>query len=722
MNASRLSQSTAIDLEESGRLATLERFRIEDIQHLGQADLLTAQSLAGHGDVWGCWETPKSLSPGVLDNCYREIDLAKRLRDFLDKEPASAAVPDTLIADGVLLLTRLALISRLVGAGGRNNDQTQRLKPSSIAQYLYQYWPRITAQAIRRKAEDLNAPGLLACLYESDVLEFSAYHKTRVEISRIDVMVVKGLWSDAPPLPNITQTTDPSGIEATRTPQKIPVPHPPIPDDYMAVIGPRVLWIVQEMGPHFLRLMEVLPVFLQTLDWSLSGENNSRHLRNFIAGQMATHPWQNHAGHSLVPPFPIITAGAASRRHGVNKQEWPPRTWEHIINLSILLQSAHLFVSLLSCAGRVGEVETLTRNCVVFERDGRDYLRGHTYKLSGNLFGDARQWPAPDILRQCLGQQARLATVWDSIPKSLKASSLPEVPRFEGSLWVSLGVGGNAGRDGSRICVNDTLMSLATRIGMDPKPSGKNLHAHRFRKTIGRLAGVALFNSPLVLKQLFGHKSIEMTLHYILSDPGIREEAEKVLRELRIMHCVDALEEVHQALQNGEPIPGHGGAGAARLVTAVVNEGKRLEQSGRMWGEGSAYDLAYLLTAQGKGWRLIKENIVCSKVPGEDGMCQKKRSKGEPNTANCQPECNNRIVLARQRRDTELVVEQYLDIARKARGDGQLLVLAGVMKNFRDELENFADLKEQYLANPDVQSLLNLCDEPAESEEAERMV
>ena len=252
---------------------------------------------------------------------------------------------------------------------------------------------------------------------------------------------------------------------------------------------------------------------------------------------------------------------------------------------------------------------------------------------------------------------------------------------------------------------------------MNPKPGGIRIHAHRFRKTIGRLAGIALFNSPLVLKRLFGHKSIEMTLHYILCDHGVREEAEKVLRELRIMHCADALEEIHHALRDNLPLPGNGGPGAARLVTTVRNEEDQLKQSGRVWDDGSAYDLAYLLTAQGKGWRLIKENIVCSKAPGEDGLCQKTRSKGEPNTANCQPECDNRIVLMRHRRDSEQVIEQYLDIARQARDDGQLLVLASVVSNVREELENFADLKEKYLSNLEVLSLFALCDETeAESE------
>ena len=54
---------------------------------------------------------------------------------------------------------------------------------------------------------------------------------------------------------------------------------------------------------------------------------------------------------------------------------------------------------------------------------------------------------------------------------------------------------------------------------------------------------------------------------------------------------------------------------------------------------------------------------------------------------------------------------QVRERQRQARDDGQLLVLASVVSNVRKELENFADLKEKYLSNPEVQSLFALCDE-----------
>lgn len=703
---------TSDDPVEASRLAVLQRFKVEELQHLGQSELLLAQSLAGHGDVWGFWKTPKSISPGNSKPHYQNIDLAKRLRDILAKEPMCSASLDTLIDEGVLLMTRVALIARLVSTGGRQHSINLRLKPSTISFLLYYWWPRITAQAIRCKSERADTPGMLACLTDNDVRELNKRKRLRIELDRLNTLAIQGLWSDVAPLSDITQTTNPAGAPESRPRQVESAPHPPIPDDYMSTIGPRVLWIIRDLGPHLLNLLEALPAYLETVDWSLTKTAKAKYLKKFVAQFQQDHPWQDQNGLPLVPPFPLITGPENKSGHDVDAFEWPPRTWSHLKILSQTLQSSHLFVTLLTSAGRCGEVAGLQSNCVVTARDGKDYLRGWTYKLSDNLFGDERQWPAPEVLVDSMGQQARLAGIWSRLPERLDDEGLPVGPRADDHLWVFLSAtGAGKRRPSSDVSINAALMSLAQRVGMDPKPGGKNLHAHRFRKTIGRLAGIALFNSPLVLKRLFGHKSIEMTLHYILCDPDIRTEAENVLRELRIMHCAEALEEIHEAMASGAPLPNNGGPGASRFAQSVFNEEERLAKSGRLWGEGSAYDLAFLITANGQGWRLIRENIVCAKAPGGNGLCQQSRNKGEPNTSNCKPECDNRIVLMRHRRDIEAMAEQYLDIAYQAKKDGQVLVLAHTMDNLREELEAFPDLKEKFLTDPAVQSLLKYCEE-----------
>lgn len=696
---------------ETGHLAVLQHFQVEDIQFHGQTDLLSAQKLTGHGDVWGVWKTPKSISPGGLRAFARDINIAKRLRDFLSKELVTVASVDTLIDEGVLVLTRLALLVRLVPTGGRFISKDLRLKPSTIAGKLYGFWPKIAARAIRRKANDLDAAGLMSCLTEGDVREFYKHKRTRIELERLETLVALGLWVDTPPLPDITTTTDPSGTQDSPILEQPPVPYPPIPDEYMATIGPRVNWLVCDLGPNLLCLLEASPAFMGTIDWSLSKPVTFKRIKKFISDHLEQHPWKDRIGQPLVPPFPLVTSVNNKSGMDVDAFEWPPRTWSNLKLLSTTLQSAHLFLTLLASAGRISEIESLTSDCVNISRDGKSYFRGWTYKLSGNLFGDVRQWPAPDVLLQCLGQQVRLAEVWRQLPQAALEEGCSEQSSVNDTLWVSLSPTGGKRGEAPSLNINHALMMLAERVGMDPKPSGKNLHAHRFRKTVGRLAGIALFNSPLVLKRLFGHKSIEMTLHYILCDPDIRTEAENVLRELRIMHCAEALEEIHEALASGAPLPGNGGPGASRLVQTVTHEHERLDKSGRVWNKGSAHDLAFLLTANGQGWRLIKENIVCAKAPGENGVCQRKRRKGEPNTSNCKPECDNRIVLMRHRRDIEAMAEQYINIAIQAKEDGQVLVLAHAMGNLREELEAFPDLKEKFLADPVFQSLLSYCEE-----------
>jgi hypothetical protein len=700
-----LASSTASDTADPGRIAALDQFRLEAFQHLPPADLMLAQTVAGHGDEWGVWETPKTISPGKLPAIYRFINFANRLRDFLAKEaalPVSETALDALVEDGVLLLTRLALLMRLAPTGGQRKTKNRRLKASSLADRLYIYVPQILARAIRRKAERPVAPGLFACLTEEDVRELNQAKRLRIELERLATLAARGWWSDLPPQPNITRTTNPRGTKPARTPEDISGEYQPIPDEYLAKIGPRLLWLIHDLGPNLLLLLEDLATCLESLDWSVMTKgkliDDYGVITKFIARHLCEHPWAARAGNSLQPDFPLVT-GARSK----DKFEWPPRNFEQLKFLSVTLQSAHLFLTLLASAGRIGEVDTLPRSCVTTVCDGKDYIRGWTYKLSGNLFGDARQWPAPVVLVQALGQQARLATVWSRLPHGGLQDGLPTAPPAHDALWLSLGSGGNASAGEPLGNSAQALQTLAKRVGMDPKPGGINLHPHRCRKTIGRLAGVALFNSPLVLKRLFGHKSIEMTLHYILCDPDIRTEAEAVLRELRILHCADALEEVREALATGAPLPGHSGAAAPRLVEAVKEHEARLAKFGRVWTDGSAYDLAYMMTVNGQAWRFCRKDIICTKVPGEKG-CDKEKS-------NCKPDCNNRIVLALKRRDAMEVAESYLDVARQAHDDEQYLVFYAEMQRFSEQLDTFPDIKAQYLSNPEVQSLLALCEE-----------
>ena len=387
MNPPDEKLAVPLDLENEGRLAVLQNFKAEDIQHLGRDDLLAAKTLAGHGAKWGRWTTPESMMNGQITHIC-DIDLRKRLVDYLAKEPSTASASDISIEDGVLTLTRIALLMKLVPTGRKaKGNNAKRLKAPSIAQKIYGNCAEITARAIRRKADGHAGEGLFQYLTEADVLEFMDYKRTRVEIGRLHTLIARGVWSDAPPQPDIRLTTNPAKASTPRKPEPKPEPHPPLPDEWLAQIGPRVLWVIEDMGPNLLRLLEDMREDFKRFDLQRSQSAISGTVYRMVAEHLARHQWLDSSGQPLSPPFKLTTANG---RHAADTCEWPPRTWEHIINLSITLQAAHLFIALLLSAGRISEIATLSRDCVKISRDDKSYLHGFTYKFSDNIFGDAR--------------------------------------------------------------------------------------------------------------------------------------------------------------------------------------------------------------------------------------------------------------------------------------------------------------------------------------------
>lgn len=699
-----------IDPEIAVRQAVFARFELSDIQNLEGDDLAAVQQLMGHGGALGRW-----CSEGYLNRVTRRnIDLASRIRSYLLKiEPdLYEDVPGDLISEGVTTLTRFGLLMRLVRTGfGKGSNSSRPLKASTVALVMYEMGPLIVARAIQRAmVATTRVPGLFRCLTAEDLAEFHADQRLSAELDRLDTLATQGLWSDVPQKQSLRPVTDPGDQPVSRNQTHERIPFPPLDDSWLMEVGPRVLWLINELAPNLLRLLEQLPGVLTRVRRGDHQSMVSQEFSSLIQEELQREPWLDSLGRPLMPPFRLKTSGSAGRGER-NNFEWPIRNWKQLCMLSTTVQAAHMFIALLATAGRVGEGATLDRSCVTLHADGEHFVHGRTYKLKHTLFGEQRNWPAPAMLIRALGQQARLAAAWDWLPVS-QTHPMPTSPQFENQLWVSIGVQGN----GPTVAVNwgVALVELAKRLGVDPRPGGKSVHPHRFRKTAARLAGIALWNSPIVLKQLLGHKDIEMTLHYILSDPGIREEAEKVLREMRVMHCSETLQQVRDAIKAGLSNP-FGGIGGTRLANAVIEHEAREQQSQRQWTTETPYDLAVEYTMNGKGWRL-GTGFICSKLPHEAGECRKGASRhgehGEPLISSCQRTCPQRIDLpeqiaqGRQQRDVEEISDGYVAIATKACEDGQLLVVAGCLQQLNDELKGWPDIKASYYARPDVKSLV----------------
>lgn len=366
-----------------------------------------------------------------------------------------------------------------------------------------------------------------------------------------------------------------------------------------------------------------------------------------------------------------------------------------MIVLAVNLQAAHLWIALLAMAGRISEISTLKRDCIEWARDGKLYANGKTYKLSANLAGTDREWPAPDVLVQALAQQTRLVSAWERIARVLKGVNQEdgEMLVAEGDhLWASLGVGGGADPEEQLYSFSQSLLLLAERIGLTPKPGGKNLHPHRFRKTVARLAGIAIVDSPRVLMKLLGHKDIAMTLGYILTDKALQVEIDQVARELRIMRCQEVINDIHTALHTPEApkYGGHGGGGAPLLADAVRTHEEELHRSGQEWDVNSSYELSVILTGNGQYFRLTRPGVVCLKESREVGPC------------NCDSTCVNRIEEKTARRDVRKVIPILIDEGKRALAENQLLLVADKVQQINEEMLRFDDIKEEFGDHPDV--------------------
>lgn len=674
-------------IDEARRL-----FSVETLQHLDRESAVRCQALLGHGECFGVWETPDAMVGRKQSGIRQRVDLRKRLRDFMPEDTPLSPSLDAQIDEGVLWMTRYALLLR-IGPVGMNKATGRPLDVTSIASHMYLEIPSILANGILRRLEsgDSEDTGVVRCLTPDDVRRLSTNRYTGAEFQRMRMLADRGWWGDVHPKADITKTTNPKGNAVMQPAQRISIPHPPIPDEYLAEMGPRILWLVQDLGPNLLPIFEDIPEVFGDIKF-VSGANNKMAKATSVKRYLAKHQWRDCNEQTITaPPFRLKTGRGSN---GNDPYVWPPHSWEHMCILAVTLQAAHLWIALLAMAGRISEISTLKRDCIEWARDGKPYANGKTFKLSANLAGTDRDWPAPEVLIQALAQQARLVSAWERIARVLRGVSQEagETLVADGDhLWASLGVNGTDPKDQLYV-FGQTLQLLAQRIDLTPKPGGKNLHPHRFRKTIARLAGIAIVDSPRVLMKLLGHKDIVMTLGYILTDKALQVDIEQVARELRIMRCQEVIEDMHTALHTpGAPkYGGHGGGAAPFLTEAVKTQEEELHRSGQVWDANSSYELSVILTGNGQYFRLTKPGVVCLKESREAGPCT------------CDSTCVNRIEEKTARRDVRKVIPILIDEGKRALAENQLLLVADTVQQINEEMLRFDDIRDAFDNHPDV--------------------
>lgn len=710
---SRLSRPPSFSTG-GAHLEALKLYPVESLHLLDANSARNCQAMLGHGDTLGVWETPEEMIPH-FGSPMRRTDLRQRILRYLPDEAKALAALDILLNEAVLWLTRLGLLMRMGPAGVSHKLRNRSLDASTVAQTLYRFSNQIVARGILRRLSPLSQSksGFALALTAEDLREFRAAPYLERELRRLTIFRDRNLWEDAPVSVKFEgKTTRPRGTAEQRMSEQTVTPYQPIPDDYLAVMGPRILWLIQDLGPNLLHLLETLFNQFANLDFGSKGPAyKCNHSTRSLAAYFNENTWRDRYGSIIAkPPYPILHGSLRGQNRAakmIDPGEWPIRTWASVANLAVILQSAHMWVSLLMTAGRIGEIMTLRRDCIEWGRDGKPYANGKTYKLNFAFDGEKRQWPAPDILVDVLAQQVKLVEVCERLAQVRKGAKYEKqlvVDREH--LWASLGSSPNSDPDEKLTSANTVLLTLATRIGLSPNPGGVNLHPHRFRKTVARLAGLAIDGSPKVLMRLLGHKDITMTLGYMLTDPAFAKEIDDITRELRIMRARGLVEDMYAALHSADSMVygGHGGRGAPVLSAAVRIHEEELHRTGKSWDVTSSHELAILLTNNGQSMRLVSAHVTCTKTEGEIGLCSNK--KGLANTGNCQSGCINRIEEKTARRDTSRVIPIIIAQAEQAITDNDLLAAASYARQLTVEISRFDDIAAQWRDKPQLAAIM----------------
>lgn len=762
----------AFDDGDQCRIRAAAQIQIHEIQTVDSDSLARLKALAGHGDQLHLWTTPPHwMAHGNRIESIRSVDLRAAAlsaltadqRATVDLRPIPDAVaeltsrmtPAHVVDDAVLQAVRYLLLLRLgPSARSKHITSTGSLQPTSIATTASGPIRRMVAIVVRKRL-DLLARRVLgvddtrcfALIQDADLalLPQGLAQKCTRELRRMDQFCGRELWRDAPlPERAPAETVDPVQPPILATPARQPDPHLPLPDNYVAQMGQRSLWIIEHLGPILLDISEQL-----LTEWRESAGRGrcSKSARKRIVLKVLKKSFPDARGDTSMkaaycpaPPFTIrlsthgettgrrfkqaaITSDDGDEHESLEALTWPPRNLAHFTGLCGALQGAHFFIASMAMAARQSESMDLRRDCVVYGKDSQWRAIGRTFKLAQMFDGEVREWDLPEAAARAIEQQARLARVLEQMPWSEDLSALLdlEFTAFEGShLWCRIGTGVTNPREVPRD-PNKLLRKFARTLDMLTEPGGQPLRTHRFRKTIARLAALAIDEAPVMLKQLFGHKDIEMTLHYILADKALAAEIEQVIKELHMMRAkapvaaflarlADAKAR-SQAVDDTEvDYAGYGGKAVARIADTVTRYRDQTLASGRMrnsaedFGADHIDDVVRILTGDGTYFNLVRPGVFCTKRSGEWGPCSRK--KGEADRASCQESCDHRLEEPWLRIDTEGCIEEAVAGYERAAVDGEVLLQSFWGDQVRRNVVRFDDLCAKWMQHPTIAHLM----------------
>lgn len=298
-------------------------------------------------------------------------------------------------------------------------------------------------------------------------------------------------------------------------------------------------------------------------------------------------------------------------------------------------------VLILATTGmRRSEISNLRSSCVTYNADGA-WLTFTVFKTSVASQGDRKTIPIPNATAHAIELMERL---------------FADARKYGGHDYLFAVITRQFfGNRAHGAYPERAVKRVAQAAGVD-----EAIFPHRFRKS---LAMYLIYQDPRnidLIRHLFSHRSLKMTLRYILSLPGVHSEIRKIV----IDQNVELLSEIIQGVLQ-DRIGGIGG----KRVKATINRSTIFKA--KLRDDGKETLIQYIESLLDQGIQLLhRTNLaICLKTPGltEDSPCVGKNERAvtklHPNLYACDPlDCRYAAFLERDipALESEIVFHNHL--------------------------------------------------------------
>jgi len=296
-------------------------------------------------------------------------------------------------------------------------------------------------------------------------------------------------------------------------------------------------------------------------------------------------------------------------------------------------------------------------------------LHSVTFKLIDQIGGKPRDWPLHPAAVRAIEVQRKICRFVR--------------PAGETHLWVILGDGEKLGR--RLLNLTEPFVQAVDHLGLSGLTGRDRAHVHRWRHTVARLVALSVVGAPQVLLDLFGHRDLEMTLRYMLSDPRIIEDAMKVAKETSYVMAEKAIAETIE----GEA----GGPAAAPLRAGLAATG--MQRGEKIFQISTLRETAKVLTFNARYWSLVRPGVICTKGLGQYGPCTKER--GAPDPGACRTTCDHRLETSRAKLGCEETLRALIVEREHAASEGNEMLLANLDGQILANLERWDDVRARVL-------------------------